>query len=163
MKIMTDRKWLFVLCLWLLLGALWACENSPQNKILSKQAKGESPSVSIAITGAPPNWLTILAFERGYFEKAGLNATPKFFQSGKRAIQGMFAGDVDIAATADVPVVKYSLERQDFAIFTTMGTTYNDNKVAARKDRGITSPEHLHGKKLRPEVILQPIFFSIYF
>ncbi len=134
---------LLFLCL---LFVISACENPHQKSTSPKLSDQKLPSVSIAITGAPANWLTILAFEKEFFKKAGLDAIPKFFPSGKRALLGMFAGEVDVATVADVPIVKNSLERHDFAILATLGTTYNDNKIVARKDHGITSPENLRGK-----------------
>ena len=142
-----------------LLFSISACENPPQKSTASKQSSQKLPTITIAVTGAPANWLTILAFEKGFFKKAGLDATPKYFPSGKRALLGMFAGDVDIATTADVPIVKNSLERNDFAILATIGTTYNDNKVIARNDHGIVSPEDLRNKQVATQSSSAAHFF----
>ena len=77
--------------------------------------------ISIGIAAEPLNWLTIIAVEKKIFEQYGLNVSAKDYPSGKRALLGMFKGEVDIATTSEVPVVFNSFDRSDFSIFSTIG------------------------------------------
>lgn len=125
-----------------------ACSESNKPYQASSAATDKSPNVTIGITNSPPCWLLLIADKNGYFEQQGLNVTTVKFPSGKRALQGMFDGKVDIAATAEGPVVFNSMTRQDLSIISTIGTSTNDNIIVARKDRGILSPKDLIGKRV---------------
>ena len=46
-----------------------------------------------------------IAKEQGYFAKGGLDVAVKEYSSGKKATQGLFAGEVDISTVADMPIV----------------------------------------------------------
>lgn len=129
----------------------------------SAEFKGIRKSVSISVTGTPLNWLLIIAIEQGFFSGEGLDVTPKYYPSGKRSLLGMFAGEVDIASVADVPIVFQSFKRQDFSIFATIGSSDNDNKIVARKDRGIQKPEDLKGKRIATHESAAAHFFQYLF
>jgi ABC-type nitrate/sulfonate/bicarbonate transport system substrate-binding protein len=98
-----------------------------------------------AIITAP----VLLALESNYFSDEGLNIRLiGDYASGKESFEAMLAGNADISTPATTPLVFHSFERQDYSIFVTYTTTYEGIKIIARKDRGITGPEHLKGKKI---------------
>lgn len=90
----------------------------------------------------------IIAREKGFIADEGLDMTFKQYSFGKKAMEAMFAGEVDIATVAETPIVFNSFIRDDFIVFATFVYSYNDSKVLGRKDQGVSKPEDLKGKKL---------------
>ncbi|MBI5682078.1 MAG: NrtA/SsuA/CpmA family ABC transporter substrate-binding protein [Deltaproteobacteria bacterium] len=92
--------------------------------------------------------LAIIAAEKGFYSKEGLAVTVKEYPSGKRAVEGMLAGAVDVASTAETPIVFASFERQDFSIIASIGSSGDLMRIIARKDKGIQKPGDLRGKRI---------------
>ncbi|HEA66683.1 MAG TPA: ABC transporter substrate-binding protein [Desulfobacterales bacterium] len=89
-----------------------------------------------------------VAKDKDYFEEEGIDLEIKQFGSGKASFLAMLKGEsVDISAVADTPIVFSSFNREDFQILAGMYTSYDD-KVIARKDKGINSIADLQGKKV---------------
>jgi len=84
--------------------------------------------------------LAMIAQARGFFSQAGLDVQIKEYKSGQLALAGFLAGESDLATTADIPIVFESLQRQDFGIIATIGSSDNEPRVIARKDRGVNLP-----------------------
>jgi NitT/TauT family transport system substrate-binding protein len=89
-----------------------------------------------------------IAQAKGYFEEEGLQVIFKPYPVGKKALDGMFAGENDIATVAETPIMFQSFVRNDFSVIATFFHSYNDAKVIARKDRGIQTPKDLKGKRI---------------
>ncbi|MCX5880730.1 MAG: NrtA/SsuA/CpmA family ABC transporter substrate-binding protein [Deltaproteobacteria bacterium] len=102
----------------------------------------------------------IIARENGFFQEEGLDATIRIYPSGKKAMEAMFAGEVDIATVADTPIVMTSFMRDDFSVFATFAHSYDDCKVIGRKDRGVSKPEDLKGKKIGIASGTAALFFA---
>ncbi len=89
-----------------------------------------------------------VAENKGYFKEEGIDLEIKQFGSGKASFLAMLKGEgVDISAVADTPIVFESFNREDFYIIAGMYSSYDD-KVIARKDKGINSVADLQGKKI---------------
>lgn len=90
-----------------------------------------------------------VAENKGYFEEQGLDINIKEFDSGRNAFKTMLSeGNIDMATVAQTPVVIHSFERNDYAIIAGMVTSDGDTKLLARKDKGISRPTDLKGKKV---------------
>ncbi len=92
--------------------------------------------------------LPLIANRLGFFEREGLDVEMVFYPSGKRALEGLFKGDVAFATAADLPIALARLERDDFAVFATIGWTERGAWIVAREDRGILAPADLRGKRV---------------
>jgi ABC-type nitrate/sulfonate/bicarbonate transport system substrate-binding protein len=57
--------------------------------------------VSASLLSAP----LLIAAEQGLYEQAGLAPDIRLYQSGKAALAGLFAGEVDAATVADPPIM----------------------------------------------------------
>lgn len=123
---------------------LSTCNRSTSNKPVYKQVD----KVRLGLTKTPPGWLTLIAKAKGFYKKHALDADILFFKSGKRALKGMFAGKVDVAITADGPIVFQSMKRKDFTVVATIGSSSNDNVVVASRQSGILKPADLKGKRI---------------
>ena len=94
------------------------------------------------------NAAVYIAKDKGYFQEEGLEVNLNEVPSAKQAFLNMLNDkDVDISAVADIPVVISSFERNNFYILATISEG-QDEKVIARKDRGINTVKDLKGKKV---------------
>jgi len=84
---------------------------------------------------------------KGYFEEEGIDLTIKQFGAGKASFEAMLRDEVEISAVADIPIMLESFKREDFYIIAGMYTSFDD-KIIARKDKGISSIADLQGKRV---------------
>jgi NitT/TauT family transport system substrate-binding protein len=115
-----------------------------------KQEKSAGPKekVTIGVGSGGLSLPFIIAREKGFFQEEGLDATIQVYPSGKKAMEAMFAGEVDSATLTETPIVLSSLMRDDFAVFATFGYSYDNSKVIGRRDKGVSKPADLRGKKI---------------
>ncbi len=113
---------------------------------------GENPKKREKVTlGISKSFLSIpiyIADTQGYFAKEGLDVTIIEYTSGKLAMKGMFAGDVDLSTVADIPIVFNGFKRQDFFVFATFTQSYHFVGIIAHNGRGIETGTDLKGKKV---------------
>lgn len=103
--------------------------------------------------------LAMIGKDRGFFADAGLEVTFKDYSSGKNALKGLLAGEVQLATSADIPIAFDSFDHQDFTIVSTIGSSDNEPRIIARKDRGIETPADLRGKKVATQKASAVHFF----
>lgn len=128
-----------------IIGALWLRRGPGPS---GGPHPGEAADVHFGLGVQESGALPIIAAERGLFREEGLRCQVRDYVSGKRALHGMLADEVDIANTAAVPAVMQSFEQSDFRVVAQVGTLTGMEKVVARKDRGISTPADLRGKVL---------------
>lgn len=105
-------------------------------------------AVTIAMSTTPLSAPFIIAEENGYFLEENLNVTIKEYKGGHRSFKAMLEGEADIATSSEAVVMFNSFKRDDFVLFCTFVTSDNDVKILARQDSGITTIEHLAGRKV---------------
>ncbi len=121
-------------------AAILVATNSYAGEMTKEITLGSETSLLTA-----PVWI---AENKGYFQQQDLNVTIKEFDSGKASFIAMLHNkEVDICTVAQTPIVLHSFDRNDFVIIAAMVYSDNDLKVLVRKDRGITGPSALKGKK----------------
>jgi len=123
---------------------LWGC--GPHGKFCA--AKEELEQVSIGAARDIINSMTWIAKEKKYFEEEGLDVTLQPYPSGKQALSGMLDNKVQVATSADVPIMSNLFKKQDFSIFGTVGMSDNEVKIIARRDAGINNPADWKGKRI---------------
>lgn len=94
----------------------------------------QSPQVAIAI-------------EKGLFKEAGLQVEIVRFPTGRRGLEAILGGQVDLAFMAEYPPVIAALQKQDFAILTQIAQ-FKGNRIIGRSDFGLNSLQDLAGKKI---------------
>lgn len=105
-------------------------------------------NVTIGISKSVTSSLDVIAENKGFFAKEGLNVTIKEFPSGKIAMEYLFDNKIDIASSAGYPVVTNSFKRNDFQVVATVGSSVNDNEIIVRKDTGVITVGDLKGKRI---------------
>ena len=121
---------------------------------------GPREKVTIGVASVILSVPIFIAYEKGFFSDEGLDVTMEYYPSGKKAMEGMFAGEVELSTVADTPIVFNSFIREDFVVFATFVYSYNDVKVICRKDKGVNSPADLKGKKIGISLKTTAHFFN---
>lgn len=107
-----------------------------------------SDHLSIALSSTPHAALLHLAAARGYFAEEGLDVKIVPVGFGKVALDLLSQGKVDLAAAAEVPIVLSVLKGDSFDIAATVVSVSTEMAVVARRDRAISAPRDLVGKKI---------------
>jgi NitT/TauT family transport system substrate-binding protein len=109
---------------------------------------GPRESLRFGLALQTPSALAILAVEKGFFADENLDVSVKEYPSGQRALEALLNGEVDVATTAETPVVFSSFERPDLRVIATIGSTDSEHRIVARRDRGISVAADLRGKRI---------------
>ncbi|MGD9164794.1 MAG: NrtA/SsuA/CpmA family ABC transporter substrate-binding protein [Chromatiales bacterium] len=105
--------------------------------------------ITLGLPMQPTSALAIIAMDQGFFAENGLLIEIKPFPSGKRALQeGLLPGEVDIAISSDIPIMLQAFKDKQLRILSALGATSDVNAIVARRDRGITVPADLKGKRI---------------
>jgi ABC-type nitrate/sulfonate/bicarbonate transport system substrate-binding protein len=106
-------------------------------------------SISLGLALQPTSALAIIAMDQGFFKEENLMIETRSYPSGKRALhEGLLPGEVDIAISADIPIMLQAFKDKQLRILTAVGATSDVNMIVARRDGGITVPSDLKGKRI---------------
>ena len=113
---------------------------------------GPLAGVSDAVrVGAPPseqNTMIYLALEKGIFQEHGLNVTLRSdYPTGVEPLRDLEAGALDLAVSAEYPVVGRVLAGGDVSIVATVDRYQNDYLIG-RQDRGVRELADLQGRRI---------------
>lgn len=123
----------------------------------SKKYTGSTEKIVLGVEKSLLPSLVWIAENKGYFAANGIEVEMKEFDSGRAAFTAMLneggpalseVEGLDMVTVAQTPVMFNSFNRNDFAIVAAMVSSYNDVHVLGRRDRGITKPADLRGKKI---------------
>lgn len=133
---------LAVLCMVVLLAAVWGGRTSPL-------ASGPLVDVTIAANtlyaGSCP---IFVAQERGYFAAEGVNVTIQPHTSGRSALDATLEGKASLSVSADIPIMFAAMREQPVTVVATIFATEADYEIVGRLDRGISAPTSLRGKRI---------------
>ncbi|MBI5577391.1 MAG: NrtA/SsuA/CpmA family ABC transporter substrate-binding protein [Deltaproteobacteria bacterium] len=104
--------------------------------------------ITIAVTPWPASVALYIAQEKGYFREEGLDATLDSYLSGHLGINAVLSGKADIATSTETPIARAALEGKRLAVIATVAEVERGMLIVARKDRGISKPGDLKGKKV---------------
>lgn len=121
-----------------------------------KPATQEKLTVS---AGGPLPAILAIAANQDFFSREGLDVSIKSFAVGKNAVEELLAGGSDFSVSAETPVVAKSLIRDDIVILSSLRTTNNLNRIAARRDRGIGTAADLKGRRVATTKGIAPHYF----
>ena len=131
----------------------------PLDLFRTKQFTGPREAVTLGLARESLAALAMIARDRGYFAEAGLDVTVKDYKSGSLAMKGLVAGEVAMTTAADIPIVFESMARRDFRIVATIGSSDNEPRIIARKDREVNTPADLRGKSIATQKASAVHFF----
>jgi NitT/TauT family transport system substrate-binding protein len=113
-----------------------------------KSAPKELEKITIAVTPWPASAPIYVAHEKGYFRDEGLDATLHSYLSGHLGLDAVLSGKVDLATCGDTPIARAVLDGKPVAVIATISEIDRAIRIIARKDRAISKPKDLRGKKI---------------
>ncbi len=122
-------------------GTQTASVGSTANVTLKKVTIGFQPS--------PPMAILMVAKDKGFFEKQGLDVEMKQFTAGKFALAAFFGGSLDFAVSGDVPPTLAAIQGNEFVVPAQLvKDTKGEVRVVARKDGSLNdASSYFHAKK----------------
>lgn len=91
--------------------------------------------------------LVYIAEDQNFFAQNGLNVIIRDYTSGMEAVNALFNGEVDLAATAEFPLVKAALNQEKVSAIVSIDKSQLQDLIG-RKDRGIVNVSDLKGKRI---------------
>jgi len=116
--------------------------------LLPARAAPTVKPVTVAMSLTPLSAPFIIAHEKGYFRKNGLDVKVKDFIGGHRTIKALFEGKADIATSSEAVVMFNSFKRSDFTMVCTFVSSDNDVKIVTRKNTNIRRVKDLAGRRI---------------
>lgn len=105
-------------------------------------------SITIGVSSQPVSTAVYTAHAKGYFEKEGLHTKLESYTAGKEALNAVCSGKDQFATVAETPVMLAVLNGEKIYVIATIANVDKYMVVVARKDRGISSPSDLKGKRI---------------
>jgi ABC-type nitrate/sulfonate/bicarbonate transport system substrate-binding protein len=103
-------------------------------------------TATLAQNMSPISGVTIIAKNKGFFEKHGLDITVSGFTSGKQCLNAVIGGAAQIATTAEAPTTAAAMSKQPIAFLARM--EYSDLKTLTAANAGIKKLSDLKNKKI---------------
>ncbi len=140
-KLLSPRRAVCVtLLIFGLLLAISSCRRAAEDS-------GPPEKVTLAIYAGGYGFMPYIAREKGYFQENGLDVTFREYAVGLKATEALFTGEADIGTGAEFVVVSYSFDHPELRILSSIATS-EVCEVIASKDRGISRPSDLRGKRI---------------
>jgi len=102
--------------------------------------------VTLAQNLSPISGVSIVAKQKGFFLKHGIEVQVSNFTTGKQCLDTVIGGGAEIATTAEAPTTAAAMAGQPVAFLTR--TEYSDLKTLVSSAAGIAKPADLKGKRL---------------
>lgn len=121
-----------------------------RNKTVEETSSPMLFTVTIAGSSGNSALPIFLAQERGYFKQEGLDVVINTFEAGRLAGENLMAGKADFAVMTDFAFVNLLTTNEyisDLKILADIAT-FRHHELLARKDKGISQPSDLKGKKV---------------
>ena len=129
------------------------CQEKPE------EYTGPVEKITVAIGTGPVTSLIHIAFAKGYFENEGLDFVIQQHQSGKSAFNAVVQGEADLATAAETPIMLAIMRGEKIYVLATISSTDKNKMIVARKDKGVSIPNDLKGKKIGVSIGTNAEFF----
>jgi NitT/TauT family transport system substrate-binding protein len=144
------RNTLGILAISLATLTLGGCFTEPSKLPNNSAIDAPTNTTGTAVSwGGPKNisMLPIIAEQKGFLTKEGLNAKRQDIQTGKLAMDAVNSGGVDIGVIVDTNIAFVKFQPAKLKVVTVIADK-SDDAIIARKDKGINNAKQLEGKKL---------------
>lgn len=108
---------------------------------------GKTEIINLGVPPLEQNALIYVANHKGFFVDNGLHIVIKDYDTGPGAVDGLLKGEVDIAQTAEFPLVRAAFQKKEIRVIACNDKFENDY-ILGRRDRGIAKIPDLKGKRI---------------
>jgi aliphatic sulfonates family ABC transporter substrate-binding protein len=109
--------------------------------------RAERPQVRFAYQDRIADAVSVIAVEKGFFGREGLDVKPLMFTSGPACTEALVSGSADIATMGDTTAV-ISVARAPVTIIASHGGGEHRHRIIVKADSPIRSPRDLVGKRV---------------
>ncbi|MFB3886065.1 MAG: ABC transporter substrate-binding protein [Thermodesulfobacteriota bacterium] len=117
-----------------------------KHKSVTKPSQYEK--LTFGVVKAPVAAPICVGYQKGFFQKEGLNLTIQNIPSGPVGLDSLMAGGIQLLSVAETVVMYAGLEGKGIYIIATIADSDELNKIVALKGRGILGFEGLRGKRI---------------
>lgn len=103
--------------------------------------------------------LVFVAQAKGYFAGEGLGVTIQPYTAGKFALAAALGGQANLATVAGIPIMFAATNGQPVAIVATISLAEKDLGIIGRRDKGVSTPDDLKGKRIGVTLATSGHFF----
>jgi len=114
----------------------------------SAHAAAPATPIRIALSSTPHAALLYIAVAQGFFAEEGLPIAIVPATHGKAALDLLAQGKADLATAAEVPFVISVLHGERLSVVATVASVSSEMAVVARRERGISNPADIAGKRV---------------
>lgn len=111
------------------------------------EPSGPPATITVGLEPNQVNSLILIADEKGYFAENGLAVTLKNYTTGAAAVDGLLAGESDIAMSAEWVFAAQALTQSHIRTFASIDK-FRHVYILGRNDRGIRNASDLKGKTI---------------
>lgn len=129
-----------------LLAMILACVAGCNRNEDAEERKGDE--LTLAVTPWPASVPLYIAHEKGYFRDEGLDVTLHSYVSGHLGLDAVLAGKADLATAGETPIALAAIDGKPFSVIATICKIERAILIIARRDRGISGPQSLKGKRI---------------
>jgi len=110
-------------------------------------SRAEDTKITYAAPTSLPAAICYIAGMKGFFKAEGLEVEEKLFSSGRDALDALLAKKAELQSVSETPIVHALLQGSQLVTIATV-SRHKEAKLIARKDKGISKPADVKGKKL---------------
>ena len=111
-------------------------------------ANAAAEILTIGVASVPHSLPFFVGEHEGYFSQEAPNIRLKDCFPGKKCLDQLLAGKVQLATVGDTPIMLASFVRSDFVVLATFATSTTDNQIVRVKGARINSLKDLIGKRI---------------
>jgi ABC-type nitrate/sulfonate/bicarbonate transport system substrate-binding protein len=119
---------------------------------------GPPGSITVGLEPNQANSLIYVADEKGYFAENGLTITLREYPSGAAAVDGMIAGEADVAMATEWVLAGQALTQEHVRTFACIDK-FEQVFIIGRNDRGIRNASDLKGTTIGLPLKASPEFY----
>jgi NitT/TauT family transport system substrate-binding protein len=113
-----------------------------------QSASKEIEKITVAATAWPASAPFYVGIDKGYFKDEGLDVALRTVMSGHLGLEAVLSGEVDMAASGESPIARAIINGKPVSVIANVCNIEDAILIIARKDRGVSSPDDLRGKRI---------------